>query len=543
MFFYPRKPPNMQYLVARTSARHKILGIWRKLTAAVGIIICLGIFGFLQAHKAQFVLLPDGVHFVDADCYSRMTRARIISEKPGTLVTRHAFENYPYGVRPHTTAPMDYLIVGFGRLLGGGVNLDIAGAWISPVLGAVLILMAGRWAQARTIPYPWSMMVLLSTSPVILHGFAVGRPDHQSLILLLVASGLMAETVLWTSRSRATSIWWGLSWGCALWVSWFEPLLLLALALIVRLLVWRSQCLAKMWIPSLIVAAVIVVIAILLEGPPRAGLERTPVTSFWQWAGRIGELQAFNPVSAAVAWIGWLSLPMPFALAWIAYKRNEKLCWLWLVLLLSTGALTGWHARWGYFLALSGALAMPFALTVVRQRWLGYTLFAASLWPVALALENELFPEGKTARALIDNLHESQHLRNAAVALQVRDGDGILAPWWLTPQLVYWSGKNGVAGSSHESLAGTLDTARFFTSQDEEEAKSILRARHADFVVVCDADRLLDNSYTMLGRTSEPSNQLAVTLFRTPSRSPNYLHLISQNPYFKVYQVDKGMLK
>jgi hypothetical protein len=154
-----------------------------------------------------------------------------------------------------------------------------------------------------------------------------------------------------------------------------------------------------------------------------------------------------------------------------------------------------------------------------------------------------LFPQGKTARAVIDNLHESQQLRVAASAIKGRNGDGILAPWWLTPQLVYWSEKNGIAGSSHESLAGTLDTARFFTSQNEEEAKSILRTRHVDFVVVGDADRLLDNSYTVLGRTGEPSNQLAVTLFRTPSRSPNYLHLISQNPYFKVYEVDKEMLK
>ena len=200
------------------------------------------------------------------------------------------------------------------------------------------------------------------------------------------------------------------------------------------------------------------------------------------------------------------------------------------------GALTGWHARWGYFLAVSGALAMPFALSILRQRWLGYTLFAASLWPVALTLENELFPQGKTARAVIENLHESQQLRRAAADIKGRSGDGILAPWWLTPQLVYWSGKNGIAGSSHESLAGTLDTARFFASQDEEEARSILQKRQVDFVVVCDADRLLDNSYTVLGRTSEPSNQLAVTLFRTPSRSPNYLHLISQNPYFKVYR-------
>jgi hypothetical protein len=461
MFFYPRKPPNMQYLVAPSSKGHKILGLARKLTTGTGIALCLGIFGLLQAHKAQFILLPDGVHFVDADCYSRMTRARIISEKPGTVITRHLFENYPYSVRPHTTAPMDYLIVGFGRLLGGGVNLDIAGAWISPALGALLILVAGLWAQAKTIRYPWSMMALLSISPVILHGFAVGRPDHQSLILLLVASGLMAETVLWTNQSKPTSLWWGFSWGCALWVSWFEPLLLLAIVLVVRLAVWRTQCLARTWIPSLIAAAVIVAIAILLEGPPRAGLEQTSVASFWHWGGRIGELQAFNPLSAAVAWIGWLSLAVPFALAWIAYKRIEKICWLWLVLLLSTGALTGWHVRWGYFLALSGALAMPFALTVVRQRWLGYALFAA----------------------------------------------------------------------------------RFFTSQDGEEAKLILRARHADFVVVCDADRLLDNSYTVLGQTSEPSHQLAVTLFRTPSRSPNYLHLVFQNSYFKVYQVDKRMLE
>ena len=168
----------MQYLVAPTTGGHKILGIWPKLGAWVGIVTCLGTFAFLQAHKARFVLLPDGVHFVDADCYSRMTRARIISEKPGTLITRHAFENYPYGVHPHTTAPMDYLIVGFSRLLGGGVHLDIAGAWISPLLGAILILMAGLWAQARTVRYAWSMVVLLSTSPVILHGFAIEGSHH-----------------------------------------------------------------------------------------------------------------------------------------------------------------------------------------------------------------------------------------------------------------------------------------------------------------------------------------------------------------------------
>ena len=87
---------------------------------------------------------------------------------------------------------------------------------------------------------------------------------------------------------------------------------------------------------------------------------------------------------------------------------------------LTTGALTGWNARWGYFLALSGALAMPFALRVVRQSWLGYALFAASLWPVALSLENELFPQG-SARSVIENLHESQQVRSAAMALKAQE--------------------------------------------------------------------------------------------------------------------------
>jgi hypothetical protein len=186
---------------------------------------------------------------------------------------------------------------------------------------------------------------------------------------------------------------------------------------------------------------------------------------------------------------------------------------------------------------------MPSALHVIRPRWLGYGLFAASLWPVASTLERDLFPDGETERLVFENLHESQQLRQAAHALANFQGDGILGPWWLTPALVYWSGKNGVAGSSHESLAGTIDTARFFVAQDETEAKSILLKRHPDFIVVCDADRLLDNSYTVLAETGKPANQLAAILFRTPSRCPYYLRPVFQNPSIKIYQVQKELLQ
>jgi hypothetical protein len=532
----------MQYLVERESHPHKILGLGRTIAPILGLIVCLGVFGLLQFHKSRFVFLSDGVYFVDGDCYSRMARVRLVAEQPGILIKRHGFENYPLGVRPHTTAPMDYLILGAARLLGDRYDLDFAGAWISPVLGVFLILLAWIWGERRKIPYRWCTVTLLSISPVVLHGFAVGRPDHQSLVLLLTGSGILAETALWAKRSVWASLWWGLSWGFALWVSWFEPLLLLLLVLIVRILVWRSQCLVRAWMPALGIATTVVLVAVIVEGLPDAGLGENSGSSFFQWATRIGELQSFHPLSAAIAWIGWLALLLPFALAWMASQRKHNLCWLWLTLLLSMAALTAWHARWGYFLALSGAFAMPAGLGVIRKRWLGYSLFVASLWPVASVLDRELFPQGEAGRIFAENLYESRQLRQAAEALKDLEGNGILGPWWLTPQLVYWSGKDGVAGSSHESLAGTIDTARFFVAQDDTNAKSILLKRHPDFVVVCNADRLLDNSYTVLGKIVSSTNQLAAVLFRTPSRAPNYLRLVFQNPSFKVYKVQKEML-
>ena len=51
------------------------------------------------------------VYFTDADCYARMTRVRICAEHLGTVVRHHDFENFPAGTSPHTTAPLDYLIL------------------------------------------------------------------------------------------------------------------------------------------------------------------------------------------------------------------------------------------------------------------------------------------------------------------------------------------------------------------------------------------------------------------------------------------------
>src|SRR5215510_13790803 len=65
----------------------------------------------------QDVFVAGNVYFADADCYARMTRAEMVKEKPGTIIRHHAFENFPQGTTPHTTAPLDYLIVALSFLL------------------------------------------------------------------------------------------------------------------------------------------------------------------------------------------------------------------------------------------------------------------------------------------------------------------------------------------------------------------------------------------------------------------------------------------
>src|SRR2546430_13017102 len=87
----------------------------------------------------QDVFVAGNIYFTDADCYARMTRVRMCAEKPGLIVRHHDFENFPQGTTPHTTAPLDYLIVTLSILLRPftGQPIDLAGAVISPFVALI----------------------------------------------------------------------------------------------------------------------------------------------------------------------------------------------------------------------------------------------------------------------------------------------------------------------------------------------------------------------------------------------------------------------
>ena len=152
----------------------------------------------------QDVFVAGNVYFADADCYARMTRAQMVREKPGLIIRHHEFENFPQGTTPHTTAPLDYLIVALSLFLNPFTAhaLDLAGAFVSPLLALLGAWFLWWWSRRMKFRYRWVMLILYAISPILVHGTELGRPDHQSLLILLVAIAICAELEFANSAGR-----------------------------------------------------------------------------------------------------------------------------------------------------------------------------------------------------------------------------------------------------------------------------------------------------------------------------------------------------
>ena len=468
------------------------------------------------------VFREDGVYFVDADCYSRMERVEAVLASPGRIVAKHEFENYPIGTQPHTTAPMDYLIATVACALRplSSAYRDLAGAWVSPLIGFATVLFLFAWARSAKLS-PWGMLLVFTLSPIAAHGTVLGRPDHQGLVLFLMSVAFGAEWMLVQKGTRFWGVLGGLAWGTGLWVSLYEPGILFAITQLLGLVFLRKGffCRNRLW--SWITLLTLLAVALLLEG---WRMEIPGGELFERWAATIGEMR---PSPALLfRWTGWGLLLAPLLLC--LRKQTVPLC----LLLLITTALALQHARWGYFMALVFAMTLPFLFALAHRRWLAWTLFGLSLWPVAREWDQLLFAETASLRTF-----EQQQLREVAVALQAEgQPGGILAPWWFSPALSYWSGKPAVAGSSHQSLPGISDSARFFMETEPARARALLIQRDVGWVVAIEPELILANSAALLGKQI-PRGSMAELLFNRPSMAPGFLRLDHGNQFFKAYRV------
>ena len=493
----------------------------------------------------QDVLVAGNVYFVDADCYARMTRVQMVSEKPGLIIRHHPFENFPQGTTPHTTAPLDYLIVGLSLLLNPFTihSLDLAGAFVSPSLA----LLGGwfLWWWSVKFRYRWVMLILYAISPILVHGTELGRPDHQSLVILLVAIAICAE---WSSQTQQpaniASAWWVTSaaaWALAIWVSTYEPLVLFLLLMGTVLVMNRRAAFARDRRAGWILFAVIIAIAFAVE-------RRIPSFAILQsnghlknWARTIGELVHVSPMNPVwLNWCGYLLLITPI-LIWMSIRtpRNGapggRAVPIY-VLLVATYLFTVWQARWGYFFVLIFALALPALLVPVKSSAAVWIAFVLSMFPILPDWDERLWPNEAQLADRVERRIESAQIRDLSLNLRSPDVHPFLAPWWLSPSIAYWSGQPGVAGSSHESLNGIEESARFFVSENLQEAREILEKRHVAWVFAYDSDRVAQNSAAILNEPL-PREPLCRVLDRTPSQAPPFLVFSAQTPACKLYEV------
>jgi hypothetical protein len=245
----------------------------------------------------------------------------------------------------------------------------------------------------------------------------------------------------------------------------------------------------------------------------------------------VGELAHVSLASTIwFNWCGWLLLLAPILL-WPKRNRNTPI--FLTVLLISTFALTIWQARWSYFFVMIFVMLVPQILCLLRKPLIAASVFTVALFPIAQAWDHAFADKELARRA--ENKIEQLELR--AISSQI-DG-AFIAPWWFSPALSYWSRRAGVGGSSHESIEGIVETAKFFETTIAEEEMQIIDRHSVDWIVSYDADRMAQNSAQILG-CATPKNAFCYLLDRRPSETPTFLRLIAQTGHFKLFRVEKS---
>ncbi len=524
----------------------------RGILSTIEIALLSALILATRCANYQDVFVAGNIYFVDADCYARMTRAQMCDAQPGLIVRHHAFENFPQGTTPHTTAPLDYLILSLSLLLKPFTAhaLDLAGAFVSPLLALLGGWFLWWWSRRMKFQYRWVMLILYAISPILVHGTELGRPDHQSLSMLLVTIAICAEWSRWEATGAATARWAvvsGTAWGLAIWNSAYEALILFVLVIVLLLVLGDKEAphsgaaTAKSRRAGWVCFVLIIAIALLLERriPSLSILHSSAI--FKNWSRTIGELAHVSPANPIwLRWCGYFVLLTPF-LIWMSMSghsrtRQQRTPWLALVLVVPTYGFTIWQARWGYFFVLIFALALPALLAPIKSPAAVWIAFVLSIFPILRDWDERIWPNETQLAARVELRNESAQLRELALSLQSRDVHPFLAPWWLSPSIAYWSGQPGVAGSSHESLNGIEDSARFFLSEDLQEPRKILQNHRVAWVFAYDSERVAQNSAAVLNQEL-PLHPLCRVLDRTPSQAPPFLIFSAQTAAFKLYRI------
>lgn len=466
---------------------------WLALPAFVCLVVAVR-FKYLR----QGVL--DGLpYFLEADCYTRMMRVKCLLEDGKVFRAFHPWENAPEGITTHATSLLDLLIALPALILSplSPHALDWCGWLVPPLSAGVAGVMLMKWSAEPSLALGWTRWPLLLTfalHPLTLWSNSAGRPDHQALVVPLLSLAFVLDLL----RVRNGRWVWasGLCWGTALWVSLYEPLALFLISLGLTILFQRRQVLR--W---LAIVAMVAVPAWLCEGwrwQESGALWQNPLTH--HWLAMIGELHSPLPwywLSFALAPVALLASLPRWRHHWRETLRSSDFStWYPLVIALALVGLSLWQQRWMALLPFPLAwccLGMLRSVTSPAWRTCLATLHLLPMVLWSLLEMSQLQPPHEWART-------------RAVAENIRGEGAILAPWWLSPALLYYSGNPIVASSSHQSLPGIIDSARFFTTADFVEADQILLRHGVEWIAVYQPIRSFVNARQILyGPSADPT--------------------------------------
>ena len=428
---------------------------------------------------------------VEADCYSQLARVQRILDGQGLIQNHFKVENWPEGLVPSTTAPFDYAILLLYAPLFLIVKhpLDWAGALVSPALWVALV---GFWMLFRSREFTLTGRALLlvgsAALPAFLWATACGRPRHQSLILALMAMGFTAEYERWQielAPKHAWNIFAGIVWGLACWTSLFEPPVVLGCIVAFNLVVRRRESFA-----FLVSFGIVMLLALVLEGihiyvPPPEYHE-----ALVRWLSTIAEVQ---PISFAglMQRMTLILLVLPF-LAWRLWPRagGNRTDGLLILLTLLLIILTALQRRWLYYASLGELFLIARYCQMAPTQWFRQVVIGLFLVSMANVDYTEIKANARSPA-------NQPSLELAQISRAIDQPGGIMAPWWLSPGLLYFSGQPIVSGSSHCGIPGIVASAKFYTSTSWTEAKRLLDERKVRWVVVWD-DQTIYNGRQMV---------------------------------------------
>ena len=125
---------------------------------------------------------------------------------------------FTFGVTPKTLMvagyplPEEQSVTDAARLMHDHdiLQMTFVGEPDTATLHALLALLGGWflwwWSKRMKLKYRWVMLMLYAISPILVHGTELGRPDHQSLLMVLVTIAITPRLPLEIAANGASSV-------------------------------------------------------------------------------------------------------------------------------------------------------------------------------------------------------------------------------------------------------------------------------------------------------------------------------------------------